>query len=32
MLAYHVASRLLADPQAAARARRGLDALLAAAA
>jgi AcrR family transcriptional regulator len=32
MLAYHVASRLLADPQAAVRARRGLDALLAAAA
>jgi AcrR family transcriptional regulator len=32
MLAYHLASRLLADPEAAARARRALDALLAAAA
>ncbi|GAA3109573.1 TetR/AcrR family transcriptional regulator [Pseudonocardia yunnanensis] len=32
MLAYHVASRLLADPDAAARAHRGLEALLAAAA
>jgi AcrR family transcriptional regulator len=32
MLAYHLASRLLADPHAAARARRGLDALLDAAA
>ena len=32
MLAFHFASRLLADPEAAARARRGLDALLHAAA
>jgi AcrR family transcriptional regulator len=32
MLAYHLASRLLSDADAAARARRGLDALLAAAA
>ncbi|GAA0940544.1 TetR/AcrR family transcriptional regulator [Pseudonocardia zijingensis] len=32
MLSYHLASRLLADPQAADRARRALDALLAAAA
>jgi AcrR family transcriptional regulator len=30
MLAYHVTSRLLADPDAAARAHRGLEALLAA--
>ena len=31
MLAFHVASRLLGDPEAATRARRGLDTLLAAA-
>jgi hypothetical protein len=32
MLSFHMASRLLADPDAADRARRALDALLAAAA